>query len=78
MFVLWPMFDEGIEYEEPRVVDTGNLMAYFSYPEADHQEGVPVDLAGPDYIRVPNKAEEEFEYGKSTYRFLNRWFRIVD
>lgn len=54
-------------------MDTGNAMAYFSYPESEHDQGIPVDDAGPEYIRVPLEEHAEFKFGNSVYRYLNRW-----
>ncbi len=69
---LWPTGLEG-ETDEPRVVDTGNAAAYFSYPESDHDSGVPVDEAGPEYVRVPQAEQDEFIRNGRNYRYLNRW-----
>jgi hypothetical protein len=72
MVALWPL---GLDEQEdgPRVVDTGNLVAYFSYPESDHKGGIPIDAAGPDYVRVPQEEHGVFELRGRQYRYLNRW-----
>ena len=69
---LWPRGLRG-EIEGARVVDTGNAMSYFSYPESEHARGIPVDEAGPEYIRVPQEEHAEFKFGNNVYRYLNRW-----
>jgi len=72
---LWPAGLRG-ETDGARVVDTGNAMAYFSYPESDHDAGIPVDEAGPEYIRVPQRGHAEFEWEGRVYRYLNRWAAV--
>ncbi len=34
---------------------------------------LPVDEAGPEYIRVPQSEHAEFTRGNNVYRYLNRW-----
>jgi len=69
---LWPRGLRG-ETDGARVVDTGNAMSYFSYLESEHDGGIPVDKAGPDYVRVPQEEHAEFKLGNNVYRYLNRW-----
>jgi len=69
---LWPRGLRG-ETDGARVVDTGNAKSYFSYPESEHDGGIPVDEAGPEYIRVPQEEHADFKLGKNVYRYLNRW-----
>ena len=69
---LWPR-GLGGETAGARVVDTGNAMSFFSYPESDHNAGIPVDEAGPEYVRVPQEEHAEFTFSGSVYRYLNRW-----
>jgi len=69
---LWPRGLRG-ETDGARVVDTGNGMSYFSYPESEYDRGVPVDEAGPEYIRVPHEDHAKFNSGKNVYRYVNRW-----
>jgi hypothetical protein len=73
---LWPSGTTGAT-DGARVVDTGNAMAYFSYPETDHAESIPVDKAGPDYLRVPAEEHAEFRWDRRTYRYLNRWAAVL-
>lgn len=72
MVALWPRGLEG-ETEGARVVDAGNAVDYFSYPESQHAETIPVDEAGPDYVRVPQDEHAEFTAGDRVYRYLNPW-----
>ena len=72
---MWPLGLQG-EADSPRVVDTGNAMSYFSYPESDHDRGIPDDEAGPEYVRVPQAEHAEFKLGKTVYRYLNRWAAV--
>jgi hypothetical protein len=69
---LWP---RGLrsETEGARVVDTGNALSYFSYPESEHDGGTPVDKAGPEYVRVPQQELTGFSSGSTSYHCLNRW-----
>jgi len=69
---LWPRGLRG-ETDGARVVDTGNAMSYFSYPDSDHSRGISVHKAGPDYVRVPQEEHAEFEFDSNVYRYLNRW-----
>lgn len=72
---LWPTGLRG-QTEGARVVDTGAMIGYSSYPESDHDRGVPVDEAGPEYVRVPQQEPAEFEWRGKTYRYLNRWAAV--
>jgi hypothetical protein len=69
---LWPRGLRG-ETDGARVVDTGNAMSYFSYPESEHDAGISVDKAGPEYVRVPQQELTEFDSGGTNYHCLNRW-----
>src|SRR5262249_16866937 len=62
MVALWPTGTRG-EVGDRRVVDTGNLMVYCSYPESRHLGGVSVEEAGPDYVRVPQEEHSIFALG---------------
>jgi hypothetical protein len=73
---LWPTGQNG-ETDGPRVVDAGNALAYFSYPELDHTQTVPVDKAGPDYVRVPQEEHVEFKWDGQTFRYINRWADVT-
>jgi len=74
---LWPTGLQG-ETDEPRVVDAANMAAFFSYPESDHDLGVPVDIAGPDYARVPVVEECFFTAGGKNIQYRNRWVPVTD
>jgi hypothetical protein len=69
---LWPRGLRG-ETEGARVVDTGNALSYFSYPESEHDGGTPVDKAGPEYVRVPQQELIGFNSGSTSFHCLNRW-----
>jgi len=69
---LWPTGYYG-ETDGQRIVDTGNLLAYFSFEEESGCEEME-----PEYIRIPTSEHSEFLLGKETYRYLNRWIRIAD
>jgi hypothetical protein len=69
---LWPR-GLGGETDGARVVDTGNAMSYFSYPESEHDAGISVDKAGPEYVRVPQQELTEFDSGGTSYHCMNRW-----
>jgi hypothetical protein len=62
-----------VETDGERVLDSGNAMSYFSYPEFDHSRGISVDKAGPNYVRVPQEEHAEFKLGNNVYRYINRW-----
>ncbi len=72
---LWPTGLDG-ETDGARVVDTGNALSYFSYPESEHAGSVPVVLAGPDYVRVPQEERTAFNVGNRVYHCLNRWAAV--
>jgi hypothetical protein len=74
--VLWPL--PADTRSGPYVVDAGNMVAFFSYPEADHAESISVDAAGPDYIRVPAQEWSVLVVAGSEYRCLNRWAIVED
>lgn len=78
MVALWPRGAEGEVWEEPAVVDTGNLMHYFSYPEADHEQSVPVDVAGLEYVRVPQREDESFRWEGTEYRVVHRFYVLAE
>lgn len=60
------------------VAHLGTSMINLLGPEVDRNETIPVEQAGPDYVRVPTTEHEEVTmYGK-TYTFMNRWSRIVN
>jgi hypothetical protein len=58
MMALWPTGMYG-EIDGGRVIDSGQLISWHSYPESDHAHSVPIDEAGPDYTGVPTD-----EHGK--------------
>lgn len=73
MFALWPKGYEG-ETNGLRVLDTGNLVGYFSYEDEDGYHGLKDgSINSPDYVCIPEDAESELIYNKKTYRYLN-WF----
>lgn len=76
MMALWPAGMSG-EIDEDRVIDSGQLLSWNSYPESDHAHSVPVDQAGPDYTRVPTDEHSSFTLNDRLYRFVNRWGVVV-
>src|SRR5206468_10495561 len=72
---LWPPGPAG-EMDGARIVDTGNLAAWFSYPESDHPLATPPDAAGGDYIRVPRQELECFNNRGAIYHYLNRFAEL--
>lgn len=73
---LWPV-GERFDPAAPRVVDTGNVMSYFSYPASDHDESIPVEVAGPEYVQVPTEDVTAFisPDGHAYWNF-NRWMNF--
>jgi hypothetical protein len=72
MMALWPVGFYG-ETDVVRVIDSGQLIRWHSYPESDHDQSVPVDQAGPDYTRVPTDEHGSFIRNDRRYRYVNRW-----
>jgi hypothetical protein len=72
---LWPSGLDG-NTNGARVIDTGNLLAWFSYPESDHDQSVPVDMAGLEYLRVPQTELSSFNFTGRDYHYLNRWATV--
>ena len=76
MIALWPKGFEG-ETDGLRVLDTGTLLAYFSYEDEDGYHGLKDgSINNPDYLCIPENTESELIYNKKTYRYLNRFYDI--
>ena len=73
LLALWPLPRDS--RSGPYAVDAGNLVDFSSYPESDHEQGLALDLAGPDYLRVPTTADGNLEPEGVTYK--NRWADLV-
>jgi hypothetical protein len=56
-------------------VDAASLLQFRSYPEADHLKSGSLDLAGPNYMRVPTHGEDRLEPEGISY--VNRWAECV-
>jgi hypothetical protein len=76
MVALWPP-GLGGETESPRVVDAGNLAAYFSYPLSDHGDENAVRASGPDYLIIPTVPLSRFQAKDKTFTHENRWAVIL-
>ena len=74
LVALWPLPID--ERPGPYAIDAGNMLQFRSYPEADHEEGLDLDLAGPDYMRVPVVRESTLEPEGITYE--NRWADLIE
>lgn len=72
MMALWPTGMNG-ETDGERVIDSGRLISWHSYPESDHAHSISVDDAGPDYTRVPTDEHGSFTLNDRLYRYVNRW-----
>jgi len=70
---LWPLPLDA--RPGPYAIHAGNLLQFRSYPEADHDEGLALDLAGPDYLRLPIHAEGRLDPEGVSY--VNRWAELV-
>lgn len=77
MLVLWPPGADG-SIVEPRVLDSGCMLGYSSYPASDHLNGGAIEKAGLDYVIVPGVDHDVFEVNGKEYHFTNRWFNIAD
>lgn len=75
MVALWPA-GLSADTEGPRVIDAGNLVAWFSYPAADHPRSSKLDEPGGDYLRVPQDELGHFSSHGATYHYFNRWADI--
>jgi hypothetical protein len=66
---LWPVGDR-FDPTEPRAVDTGNLMGYFSFPV---KKGISPATAGPEFVQVPMEEFSDFTFKDLSYWHFNRW-----
>ena len=74
LVALWPLPIDG--RPGPYAIDAGNMLLFRSYPEADYEEGLDLDLAGPDYMRVPVVRESTLE--PEGIIFENRWADLIE
>ncbi|MGI6667593.1 MAG: hypothetical protein ACOX5Q_09160 [Bacillota bacterium] len=76
MVALWPPDFYGASPAVESVVDTGSLAGYFSYPESDHGHTLSVELAGPDYVRVPTLECGQLAIGDRVYEYTNNCYQL--
>lgn len=76
MVVLWPPGADG-ETDEQRVLDSGAILGYSSYPASDHSSGVAIEEASLDYVIVPAVEHDMFEFDGKEYHVTNRWLNVV-
>jgi hypothetical protein len=77
MLALWPPGMRG-ETAAPRVIDAGSLVAYFSYPLAQHGTEADVRASGWDYAVVPTEILSRFRTNSRTYTHENSWAVILE
>ncbi len=70
---LWPTGLAG-ETDGLRVVDTGNLLGYFS---AEVGAELLPTLDPRDYVIVPTERDNQLQWRQRTYAYQNRWLALT-